>query len=63
LPAFITLGRGSSTGAGGDEGGCVRGSGGVAVRFLLADSTRAPRAGSFLFRSIAVAMSLAKSKM
>jgi hypothetical protein len=40
------------TGAGGGVG-CVLGSGGVEVRFLLTDSTRAARAGNFLFRSIA----------
>jgi hypothetical protein len=41
------------TGAGGGGVGWDRGSGGVEVRFLLTDSTRAARAGSFLFLSMA----------
>jgi hypothetical protein len=52
---LIVLGRASSTtgvGGGGDEGSLL-GSGGVEVRFLLTASTRAARAGSFRFLSIA----------
>ena len=52
-------GKVSSTGGGGGGGAggvgvCLRCSGGVEVLFLLTDSTRAARAGSFLFLSIAV---------
>lgn len=54
LPATTLFGRGSSTGgAGGGGVGWAFGSGGVEVRFLLTDSTREPRAGNFLFLSIA----------
>ena len=55
---MILFGRASSAaGVGAGAGGGVgwfRGSGGVEVRFLLTDSMRAARAGSFLFLSIAV---------
>jgi len=51
-PATTFFGKGSWIGGGGDAGvSCGRGSGGVDVRFLLADS-RELRAGNFLFRSM-----------
>jgi hypothetical protein len=54
LPALMVLGRVSSTTAieAGGGVGLVRDSGGVEARFLRTDSTRAARAGNFLFLSI-----------
>jgi hypothetical protein len=50
----------STTGVGATDGdGWFRDSGGVEVRFLLTPSTRAARAGSFLFLSIASKFALA----
>ncbi len=51
----MALGSGSSTGGGGGAG--VVCSGGVEVLFLLTDSTRAARAGNFLFLSMTVVSS------
>jgi hypothetical protein len=52
----MLFGKLSSTTGGGNVGVgvCVGCSGGVDIRFLLTDSTRAARAGSFLFLSIAI---------
>ncbi len=56
LPGAMLFGKLSSTIGGGNVGVgvCVRCSGGVDIRFLLTDSTRAARAGSFLFLSMAI---------
>jgi len=60
LPGAMLVGKRSSIGGGGavGVGVWVRCSGGVEVRFLLTASTRAARAGSFLFLSIAVTVSV-----
>ena len=56
MPGAMLLGKLSSRGGEGavGVGVCVRCSGGVDMRFLLTDSTRAARAGSFLFLSMAL---------
>jgi hypothetical protein len=56
LPGAMLLGKLSSRSGEGavGVGVCVLWSGGVDIRFLLTDSTRAARAGSFLFLSMVV---------
>ena len=56
LPGAMLFGKLSSRSGEGavGVGVCVLWSGGVDIRFLLTDSTRAARAGSFLFLSMVV---------